>query len=77
MVEDVIPKAMEAEAVPPCGETQADALALVVPTTTSGDPHPLKGFTEAVLTRSAYDGEAIAKVRKEIARNRRMVVLWS
>lgn len=72
IVEDVIPKLMDVEAEPPCGGVQADALALDVPFTTTGDPHPERGFTEAVLIRSAYDGEAIARLRNAKARNNRM-----
>jgi hypothetical protein len=74
-VEDVIPKAMDVEDEPPCGEVQADAFALEVPTTTTGAPHPFKGLTEAVLTRSAYDGETIAILRNAIARKPRMIRL--
>jgi hypothetical protein len=72
IVGDVIPKLMDVEAEPPCGGVQADALALEVPFTTTGDPHPLRGFTEAVLIRSAYDGTAIARLRNAKARNHRI-----
>jgi hypothetical protein len=72
IVEDVIPKLMDVEAEPPSVGVQADALALEVPFTTTGDPHPLKGFTEAVLIRSAYDGTAIARLRNAKARNHRI-----
>src|ERR1700679_4066565 len=70
MVDDVIPKLMDVEAEPPCGKVQALVLALDVPIASVGDPHGLKMFTVAVLIRSAYDGEAIARLRNAIARNR-------
>jgi hypothetical protein len=76
IVEDVIPKLMDVEAEPPCGGVQADALALELPFTTAGDPH-VRGFTEAVLIRSACDGEAIARQKNAITRNRRMAFLRS
>jgi hypothetical protein len=68
----VIPKLMDVEADPPCDAVQAVVLALDVPITSEDGPHPLKVLTVAVLIRSAYDGETIARLRNAIARNRRM-----
>jgi hypothetical protein len=71
-VEGVIPKLMDVEADPPCDAVQAVVLALDVPITSVDDPHPLKMLTVAVLTKSAYDGETIARLRNAIAKNRLM-----
>jgi hypothetical protein len=77
IIEGVIPKLMDVAARPPCGKVQALVLAKDVPITSVDDPHGLKMFTVAVLIRSAYDGETIARLRSAIVRNRRMALLRS